>query len=57
MKTVQALTACTNPQKVSLYGMHRAAFAAAGFFVAGKLRSEVSGQITRCAKNESIPSM
>ena len=42
MKTVQALTACINPQKVSLYGMHRGAFSAAGFFVAEREDGGVS---------------
>lgn len=49
MKTVQALTACTNPQKVSLYGMHRVAFSAAGFCAAGRVRSSVWTDFTNGA--------
>ena len=52
MKTVQALTAYTNPQKVSLYGMHRVAFCRAGFFVAEREDGGVSEFETRCAKKE-----
>lgn len=53
MKTVQALTACTNPQKVSLYGMHRDALLPPRVFVTAEIAQCGAQAMRAMCKNDS----